>query len=302
MIERLEPSPRRRKKFRLRERGRAAMMRGVFFLPSLATLGNAICGFGAMYVSTLTPITAGDDPVAQMFSRMPLLVACYLILFAAFFDVLDGRLARMTRHTTDFGGQLDSLADVISFGCAPAFVALQLFKTLGEQLPISVTRAVWCIGALYVACAAMRLARFNVTNEHSEQHHRSFQGLPSPAAGLAVLAVVLLHEQLKYDGFERLAHASIWLVPVALLSCALLMVSDLTYPHLMNTMLRGRKSMFKLVVGVALVLVLVWKHCYVIAFAALFFAMAGPLYWLRRPDLREEILADDPVAPTKPGD
>src|SRR6476661_5214890 len=122
---------------RLRRRGKRAYIRSVYFLPSMATLGNAICGFGAMYVTTLVddaPATlVGSDPIAIAFSHHRFLVAAYLIFLAMVFDALDGRLARFTRHTTDFGGQLDSLADVVSFGCAPAFLALQVFKTYGPD-------------------------------------------------------------------------------------------------------------------------------------------------------------------------
>src|SRR5687768_3668196 len=108
---------------RFRRRGRRAYIRSVYFLPSLATLGNAICGFAAMYVSGLT--VNGDvlaDPWTRSFATHHFTWAALFIFFAMIFDALDGRLARLTRHTTDFGGQLDSLADVISFGAAPAFL------------------------------------------------------------------------------------------------------------------------------------------------------------------------------------
>src|SRR5262249_4663351 len=157
-----------------------AYIRSVYSLPSLATLGNAICGFGAMYVAALDPGSA--DNWTQWFYHSRFLSAAYLIFIAMFFDGIDGRLARFTRHTTDFGGQLDSLADVVSFGCAPAFIALQLFHESHFDVPSIVSRLVWAIGALYMSCAAIRLARFNVSNEHGEQHHFSFLGLPSPGA------------------------------------------------------------------------------------------------------------------------
>jgi CDP-diacylglycerol--serine O-phosphatidyltransferase len=272
---------RRRRAFVLRERGRKAMVRGVHFLPSLATLGNVLCGFSAMYACTFAASgRESHDPIAQALLGNPLLTACYLLIASAIFDVLDGRLARMTRHTTDFGGQLDSLADVISFGCAPAFIAVQLFNKLGET-PLVVTRLVWCIAMLYVACAAIRLARFNVTNVHAEQHHRSFQGLPSPAAAMAVLAVVFAHVELGIDGFAGAATTVIWAIIPVMLSAALLMVSDVRYPHLMNTLLRGRIKPLSLVVVVALVLVVVIKHRYALAFGGIAFAIAGPLYWLK---------------------
>ena len=225
------------------------------------------------------------DPFAKLFAAHSLLWAAYLVFLAAIFDVLDGRLARLTRHTTDFGGQLDSLADVVSFGVAPAFVALQLFKINGPaSLPVGASRLVWATGALYVACAMMRLARFNVTNEHGEQHHRSFQGLPSPAAGLGVLAFVLLHYELSRSAIaamQSLAAGVAYGVPVVLLSCGLLMVSEVRYPHMLNTALRGRKSLWKLVVGVVVLLLLIVEHNYTIAVVCIGFVLMGPLYWLR---------------------
>src|SRR5258708_14133064 len=97
-----------------------------------------------------------------------------------FLEVIGARPALSPRHTTDFGGQLDSLADAVSFGAAPAFLALQLFHEMHPSLPTLISRTVWAIGALYMSCALLRLARFNVSNEHAEQHHFSFLGLPSP--------------------------------------------------------------------------------------------------------------------------
>src|SRR6476660_3504147 len=106
------PSPlpyresREHRRRRRRRHGRRAYIRSVYFLPSMATLGNAICGFGAMYVTTLLPEpgAAGHDPIAVAFSNHRFLVAAYLIFAAMVFDALDGRLARFARHTTDFGG------------------------------------------------------------------------------------------------------------------------------------------------------------------------------------------------------
>src|SRR3954469_20966357 len=122
--------PREPRRRRLRRHGRRAYVRSVYFLPSLATLGNAICGFAAIYVASLdpTPDVPSRDALTNWFTQYNVFAAAYLIFVAMLFDGLDGRLARYTRHTTDFGGQLDSLADVISFGAAPAFIALQLFK------------------------------------------------------------------------------------------------------------------------------------------------------------------------------
>jgi len=230
---------------RRRRKRRRAFIRSIYSLPSLVTLGNAICGFAAIYIAGLAGST---DWLGAWFAdpQHRFVSAAAFIFLAMLCDALDGRLARFTRHTTDFGGQLDSLADMISFGAAPAILAVQFFKSHAEpmELPFALTRSIWAAGALYLSCAAVRLARFNVSNKHGEQHHYSFLGLPSPGAAGAVATAVLLHEHLHYSLRESsvLAPISLWAVPVILLSAALLMVSTLRYPHLINRYLRGKRS------------------------------------------------------------
>ena len=132
---------------RLRRGSKRAYVRSVQFLPTLATLGNGVAGFAAIYVATLDPDTAGPDRVAQYLVEHRFVAAVYFIALAMIFDALDGRLARFARHTTDFGGQLDSLADAVSFGVAPAIVALHVFKFDGvmgtHEVPLLVTRLIW---------------------------------------------------------------------------------------------------------------------------------------------------------------
>src|SRR5947209_10404323 len=194
---RLKTKSREHRRRRLRRHGRRAYIRSAYSLPSLATLGNAICGFASMYVATLSGTGGSNDPWRDFFARHHFVIAAYLIFISMIFDAVDGRLARFTRHTTDFGGQLDSLADVISFGAAPAFLALQLFHEWeGASIPPVISRTIWAIGALYMSCAAIRLARFNVSNEHGEQHHFSFLGLPSPGAAAVVAGWVLIQQDL----------------------------------------------------------------------------------------------------------
>jgi CDP-diacylglycerol--serine O-phosphatidyltransferase len=289
------PQPLRRsrehRRLRRRRHRRRAYIRSVYFLPSMATLGNAICGFGSMYVATLPddPTFAGHDPIAVAFAHHRFLVAAYLIFLAMIFDALDGRLARFTRHTTDFGGQLDSLADVVSFGCAPAFLALELFKEqasyLDYQYPVAFTRLVWAIGALYMSCAAIRLARFNVSNEHGEQHHFSFLGLPSPGAGGADAAFILMQQDLAHehgrfiDAARTAAKVLVWFLPVVVLGTGLLMVSNIRYPHFVNKYLRGRRSIGRVIFVVVLVLLTVVAHRYMLAIGCLFYALWGPISW-----------------------
>src|SRR5436309_7359563 len=192
---------------RLKRHGRRAYIRSVYTLPSLATLGNAICGFAAIYVCAFSG-NVGKDDVAILLAKHRFVAAAYLIILAMVFDALDGRLARFARHTTDFGGQLDSLADVVSFGAAPAFIALLVFKAEGPEVPFAVSRLIWATGAVYFSCAAIRLARFNVSNEHGEQHHFSFLGLPSPGAAAAVVGAVLIQQDLGHIGYRWSSRAA----------------------------------------------------------------------------------------------
>jgi len=252
----------------------------------MATLGNAVCGFGAMYVSSLAAAAAlapapiiQHDKWTQWWADHGFVAAAYLVFIAMIFDALDGRLARFTRHTTDFGGQLDSLADVVSFGAAPAFIAMQLFKVHAPDVAVVISRAVWAIGALYFCCAAMRLARFNVSNQHGEQHHFSFLGLPSPGAGGTVAAWILMQHELALD-VPRLGVLCAWVIPFIVLSTGLLMVSNFRYPHVVNRWMRGKRSFGRLLLVVILALLLVVWHQYTLAIGTFLYAFYGPGMWL----------------------
>ena len=265
---------REHRRLRLRRRGRRAYIRSVYFLPSMATLGNAICGFGAMYVSVHHQFTLG----------------AYLIFLAMVFDALDGRLARFARHTTDFGGQLDSLADVVSFGTAPAFLSLLLLLDTYTGVPVILSRLIFGIGALFMSCAALRLARFNVSNEHGEQHHFSFLGLPSPAAGGTVAAWILMQqwlarwvEELQSSGsspgfvhlLNSLSAGCIFTLPIVVMSTGLLMISEIRYPHLVNRYLRGRRSIGRLIFVLVGLLFLIVAHQFVIAIGMVAYVLWG---------------------------
>ena len=301
-------SRRLRRRLRMRRRRKKAYIRSVYFLPSLATLGNAVCGFGAIYVCHLNVHDAGTDPWTVGFAEHRFLVACYLLLLAMVFDALDGRLARWARHTTDFGGQLDSMADMLSFGAAPAMIALALFKYEAPDAPLFVGRLVWAMGAIYVSCAAIRLARFNVINEHGEQAHMSFLGLPSPGAAAAVIGAVLIHQELREtynpiaDGtwkeiLKGLAHAVVYTLPALTLAAGLLMVSAFRFPHLVNKYLRGRRSIGRLIATLLFLLLLVTIHRYTIGVAAIAYAIGVPLWflWLRRRPVRPASTVTPPV-------
>jgi CDP-diacylglycerol--serine O-phosphatidyltransferase len=162
---------RRRRWQELREQPR----RGIFLLPSLLTTGNLFCGFLAL-------LLAADGRFTE---------AAVAVFVAMVMDVLDGKVARLTKTTTQFGVEFDSLADVVSFCVAPAFMLYSL--ALGR-----LGRAAWLGAFLFVICGALRLARFNVHSGVGDR--RYFVGLPTPAAAGLVASVVLLfgNEELEW--------------------------------------------------------------------------------------------------------
>lgn len=202
--------------------------RGAALLPSLFTLGNLFMGFWSI-VRSINGQHAG---------------AAQLIGLAAVFDMLDGRIARLTGTSSEFGAELDSLSDVISFGVAPALLA---YSWAFSGLP----RPGWLVAFLFVMCGTLRLARFNV--QRAAVDGRFFVGLPIPAAAWQVAAVVLVVEQPILD--RRLAMAV--LVGVAL--TAFLMVSTFRYRSFKTVDLRSRRSYMSLL-GVGVLFLLVALH------------------------------------------
>jgi CDP-diacylglycerol--serine O-phosphatidyltransferase len=262
-------------------------------LPTLLTLCNAACGFGAISIAA----KVGPDH----FDGVELVTAAYLIFLAMLFDALDGSAARFTNQTSDFGAQLDSLCDTVSFGVAPAFIMLQLIHPDHHLMNTVVNapfsyhpRILWAIGVLFMWCAVLRLARFNVESDEDDSHD-FFSGLPSPAAAGVVasfpIAIWELREETKIDGMlawaepvaPYLMRGLVVLLPMITLAAAILMVSRIRYAHLFNQMIRGRRSRRQMrLIVFAMVLVFVVRE---LALPLLFcgFAFASPLraFWER---------------------
>jgi CDP-diacylglycerol---serine O-phosphatidyltransferase len=198
--------------------------RGVYLLPSMFTMANLFCGYACIVHSM----------------RGELSTAALFIGFAFVLDMLDGRIARMTGTTSAFGLEFDSLADVVSFGVAPAILSFQWgLQPLG--------RIGWAAGFLFVAAAAVRLARFNI--QSGSQDKRYFVGMPSPAAACVPAATVFAYPQ----GFQSPTHAVLVLAMVIV--PALTMVSTIRFRSFKTLDLQARRSSAVLVL-VALGLVL----------------------------------------------
>jgi CDP-diacylglycerol--serine O-phosphatidyltransferase len=196
-----------------RERRRRVVARSKFALPSTITLISVLCGFSSVVMSINA---AGDDP-SRSFTW-----AAVLLVLAGVFDGLDGRVARATNTATEFGVQLDSLADVLSFGMAPAILAYRYgFFQLGLQDPQ--LRAVgWAASFFFIACGALRLARFNVQVGFVDS--RFFVGTPIPVGAACVAAVIL------YWPASPTTAVHAYLFAAELFLVGLLMVSSVRFP------------------------------------------------------------------------
>jgi CDP-diacylglycerol--serine O-phosphatidyltransferase len=205
-------------------------------LPSLLTLGNAVFGFACItYAAKVGPESAGDTTM-----YLQLHFAAWMIFGALVCDGLDGPLARLAKQTSDFGANLDSLADAISFGVAPAFLMLK-FST--EISPVYPPRLLWVIAVLYMLFAVVRLARFNIS-KNDAKWRGAFCGLPSPAAAATVASLVIIGPGLmkwtRPEG-EFLLRLASYSLPIVTFCVAVLMVSRVPYPKLAE-MLRSRRS------------------------------------------------------------
>ncbi|HRV80495.1 MAG TPA: CDP-diacylglycerol--serine O-phosphatidyltransferase [Planctomycetota bacterium] len=156
----------------------------VALLPSLLTMANAGCGLLAIS-KAIDALAAGAG--SQQYHDL-LEASCWLVLLAMIFDALDGKVARLTDSSTPMGAELDSFADAITFGVAPAMVA----KTMLEAEHMFHPRLNFLAVAMFSLLAVVRLARFNLTTEAGEEHHRFFTGLPSPAAAGTLVATILM--------------------------------------------------------------------------------------------------------------
>ena len=268
---------------------RRQRLKYITILPSLVTLINGTCGFAAIVFAAKAG-QADHSGLNVYHSQFPFFsMAGYMIFFAMIADMLDGHLARLSQSTSSFGGQLDSLCDVISFGVAPAFLMLRVVETrvsIHPAFDVFVYRFLWLAAAIYIGCAAIRLARFNVENEEDEASHMSFSGLPSPAAAGVIASLVVLNQDIikklseEYTFFSRLSHNIITgVLPFAALAVAILMVSRIRYPHVVNQFVRGRKPFAYLFWSIAIVVSIV--YCFEIALALLFcgFAASGFVKW-----------------------
>ena len=212
-------------------------------LPSLITLGNVACGTGAILLSTHAIL---KDDANLIFH------AAWWLLLATVFDALDGKVARMTRTASHLGSQLDSLADAITFGVAPTIALTTLVHMEGPALGIHMhPRLLVAAPIIFALCAVLRLARYNVESQTKDLSKDSvaFSGLPSPAAAGIPISLILLFFGLADPDFvfpvdvallEIIREVILRCAPFLLILVAILMVTQIPYPHFFSWMTRNR--------------------------------------------------------------
>ncbi|MFW5858564.1 MAG: CDP-alcohol phosphatidyltransferase family protein [Planctomycetota bacterium] len=260
------------------EERRRRRLRDYPVLPTILTAGNLASGVTAILCAMSAHGEAG------------LLFHGGVLIFAAMvFDMFDGKVARLTGTDSEFGAELDSIADIVSFGVAPAMLLHRIVLggppdlVLGEG-----ERWIWFLSVFFVVMAAIRLARYNV--EHDDQAQRFFQGLPSPGAAAALSAWAMLYSwfttsQLRWDRsflatewgmrLETFEYGARWIMMVLALAMALLMVSRLPFIHVGNVLLSGRLSLGRLIALFLLIGLLIIQPLYLLVVLTTLYIVVG---------------------------
>lgn len=228
----------------------------IYLLPNMMTAGNLLCGFFAVLTifkgMHQSPAANYDFSLAYPYYQQ----AIVLIFCSCIFDLLDGRMARLVGHESPFGREFDSLADIVSFGMAPALLLSK--AVLFEIQPSAIG---WSIAALYLLCGAMRLARFNCLAgmpEKDKESSSDFIGLPIPMAAGCVASVVFFIMHI-YAG-QQDADMGRWkyLLAAGMVGLALLMISKVKYPSFKTVSWRTKGSL-KSILGVCIFVILIWQ-------------------------------------------
>jgi len=273
-------------------------LRRIGMLPTLLTLGNLCLGLGAIYMcnkemydlgARVTPqdVLTWNSKFLENLAPSYLSIGIWMLVGALICDALDGRVARKTGVESKFGEQMDSLADMISWGAAPALIMMTMVRReifqWHDYQPFGFDRfgqLTVLIGLIYASCAALRLARFNVETSMEAASHEGFKGLPSPGAGGLVVSMVWLHDQLdQTGGWIQMADFITHVLPFCTLGVALLMVSQVPYRHAASILLKRRpfSHVIPLLLLFPLVLLYTKQTLTVVAWV---FVLSGIVRWV----------------------
>ncbi|QDU34773.1 phosphatidylglycerophosphate synthetase [Poriferisphaera corsica] len=292
----------------LTSRRKRLTRRGISVLPSALTLGNALCGFAAIFLAAAAH--RPDNGFQLPMNWSPLTFSAIFIFAGMVLDGLDGHVARLTKSTSDLGEQLDSMSDMVTFGVAPAFLCVQLVNVglpfFGPPHDDSIfNRIALLVAFIYVSCAALRLARFNIEHEEDSPDHTSFKGLPSPGAAGTVASLTLLHEHfLRQSGIEGYWTLSLTagIMVFVMLAAAIGMVSNFRYIHVLNKYAKGRVPFHNIAYGSILFILLMVRPQLTLAIVFSTYALSAPFMYYYNKFFRPEhapshIVPDPPIAP-----
>lgn len=235
----------------------------IYLLPNLMTAGNLFCGF-----ASVLRIYDGAREVDFLAAAADFHDAIWFILAACIFDLLDGRLARLGGHESAFGREFDSLADIVSFGMAPALLVYQI--VLGEFRNLG-----WMIAFVYLACGALRLARFNCVAAAgpSSNPDKNFTGFPIPAAAGVIASLTLF--MLWLDAGERTIGHWKYALPALMLFLSFMMFSKFRYPSFKAVNWRTTQSIPRFLFLIALLALTVKFYQWMTALLFLTYLLYG---------------------------
>ena len=232
--------------------------KGIYLLPNLVTTAALFSGFFAILAA-----------MNGQFEK-----ACIAVFVAMILDGLDGRVARWTNTASEFGEQYDSLSDLISFGLAPALVMYQWSLIYMRDVSVSWGKLGWMAAFIYVACAALRLARFNSQIQIVDK--RYFIGLPSPASAAIMVGMVWMLDDLEFVGKNMQIAALLMSI-----SAGLLMVSNIKYNSFKDFDLKSKVPHLTILVIILLFALVQVAPPIVLFFVFFIYALSGPINWLR---------------------
>ncbi len=257
----------------------------VYLLPNLMTAGNLFCGFMAVLQiieGTLQQSSGDIGWEARYFTSLS------FIFGACIFDLLDGRVARLGGNESPFGREFDSLADIISFGMAPA---LLVFKIVLAEFP---NRLGWVIASIYLLCGALRLARFNVLSQQGVSCGKEFIGFPIPAAAGVIASITMM--LLSFYENEREIGPWKYVLPPLMLFLSYMMFSKVRYPSFKSLDFKTQRSLPKFVLIMILLVMLLLFARYTLAVLFVGYLLYGFFRPLLSRRLREKIEDEEPEA------
>ena len=254
----------------------------IYFLPNLMTAGNLLCGFLALtFIVQVTDPTGSEGYLTENRDIEKIKNALWLILGAFVFDALDGRIARLIGKESEFGLQFDSLADIISFGAAPAFLMQRVILHDFERLGL-------VVASIYLLCGALRLARYNCLSVMPDSgNSREFLGFPIPASAAMVASLTMFLVWLEAKNLPTSSWR--WVLLAVLVFLSVMMVSEVKYPSFKKLDFRSRRPFAKFVGVVVTVtcFVYLWEYLVPIVLPLIFTSYL--VYGFVRPRLSRKL-------------